>query len=501
MNNHGGRFAARFLLLACCLLAGSCAARPGGVAAPVKPPRAFSRTGVAAVPDRWWTALGDTSLNRLMDEALAGNFTIRTAWARLDQARAVALKSGADVYPGLSAEGRGSRTRTETSAATAGSAASTSSDGDGVTYQNSFALGLTVSYELDLWGRVRSLRDAAALDFCASREDLHAAAMTVSAAVADTWYRLLEQRGQLALLARQEKTNQDYLELVTLRFRKGRSPAADVLRQRQLLESTKGEKARAEAGLKVLEHQLSILLGKAPGAVDGGKNRTLPDLPGLPKTGLPAELLKKRPDVRAAAARVRAADERSDAAAADRFPKISLSASADTSSSRFHDLFDDWLATLAANVAAPLLDGGRRAAEVDRTRAVTAERVAVYGQAVLNAFKEVEDALVQETQQGLFTASLERQAELSRQVVVQVRTRYTKGASDYLHVLDALRSRQSLERSLLSAKRQLVGYRIDLYRALGGAWPLDRPGRIGKKSGKKDERIRSDDGKRKPERR
>jgi outer membrane protein TolC len=160
---------------------------------------------------------------------------------------------------------------------------------------------------------------------------------------------------------------------------------------------------------------------------------------------------------------------------ADQFPRLSLTARAEAWGDRVRGLFDNWLASIAANLTAPLLDGGRRGAEVDRTRAVAAERLHPYGQAVLDALREVEDALVQERQQQELLASLERQLDLATKADGQARENYAKGAEDYLRVLTALQALHRLQRDRLTAKRQLIEYRIDLYRALGGGWGLTRP--------------------------
>jgi outer membrane protein TolC len=163
------------------------------------------------------------------------------------------------------------------------------------------------------------------------------------------------------------------------------------------------------------------------------------------------------------------------AAVADQFPRISLSARVEASAAETKDLFDNWLASLGANLTAPLLDGGLRAAEVDRTRARAEEQLHAYGQSILDALREVEDALVEERQQERYLASLGRQVELSRQASDQTRDRYAKGAEDFLRVLTALQSYQSLQRRELQARRELIEFRIGLYRALGGGWDMEPP--------------------------
>ena len=450
------------MMLCLALAAPSCRVPAPAATTPVAVPKTFSATGTVAAPAQWWTAFGDKQLDALMARAVAGNLDLPAAWDRLAQAEATARRAGADLVPSLTGDASASRTRARTRPGGGASA-------------NRFALGLTASYEVDLWGRVRSTRDAAALAARASRDDVTATAITLTAQVATAWVRLVDQRGQLALLDGQIRTNAEYLELVTLRFRRGQVSAVDVLQQRQLLESTQAEKVQAEAARQVLEHQVAILLGQPPTAKAAPANGALPALPELPATGLPADLVQRRPDVRAAFLRLGAASQAVAAAVADRFPTVSLAATAETADTNVRDLFGNWLASLAANLAAPILDGGRRAAEVDRARAVAAERLHAYAQAILTSLQEVEDALVQEQRQREFLASLERQLDLASKSAAQTRDRYIKGAEDYLRVLTSLQSYQRLPRSVLAARRELIEFRIDLYRALGGGWELTRP--------------------------
>jgi len=450
-------------LLALCLVLGvlpSCAPQAKDAAPPVVLPETFSHTGTEPVPEKWWLALGDAQLNALVEQALAGNLNLRATWDRLDQAAAVARRAGADLYPSLTGTAGAERTRTVTA-------------GQPRDYQKSFSLGLAAGYEVDLWGRVRSTAKAAELEVSASREDLAAAAITLAAEVAGTWYGILELRGQIALLDSQIRTNEEYLELVTLRFRRGKVSAVDVLQQRQLVEATRAEQVQTESRLRVLEHQLAILTGRPPAALAARAEGELPALPPAPRTGLPAELIRKRPDIRGAYHRLQEADQRVAAAVADRFPRISLAAAADTSAEEVRNLFDNWLAGLAANLTAPLFDGGEREAEVDRTRAAASERLHAYGQAVLESLKEVEDALVQERQQQRFLASLDQQLDLAAKATEQTRQQYVN--LDYLRVLDALKSQQHLQRTRIQAQRELVQFRINLYRALGGGWEMTRP--------------------------
>ncbi len=449
----------------------SCRREPRRTASPVEVPAGFSVPGGGPAPARWWTSFGDGQLEALEKRALAGNLNLKVAWDRLAQAEATARKSGAALWPEVTAGGGASRTR---SVQRSGAAAMVSTSD--VTYSSRFTLNAAASYELDLWGRVRAGKHAATADAAASREDVDAAAMSLSAEVARAWYRLVKTRAELDLLARQAKVNRDFLKLTELRFKQGQGSAVDVLQQRQEVKVTAGATTLARQRGQVLEHQLAVLLGEPPRAPVAGRRRALPALPELPATGLPAELLRRRPDVRAAHLRLAAADRRVAVAVADRFPRLSLSARAETESAKLRDLFDNWLASMAANLLAPVFDAGRRKAEVQRARAASSERLHGYGQTVLDALKEVEDALVRERRGAEYLANIEERLKLARRLVARTRERYANGATDYLPVLIALGALHNLERAELEARLTLIEQRIGLYRALGGSWGLPRPG-------------------------
>ena len=444
----------------CALAAASCAVKPPAVESPVAAPASFSRTGDALLEERWWTALGDERLNGLVEDALAGNFGLKSAFDRVQQARAIARQQGARLAPQL--DGSASAGRSAARQGTPG--------GTRTTYQDELSMGLSAGYEVDLWGRLRAARDAARLDAEANGEDLTAAAISLSAQVAETWYRLAERRGQLRLLDEQIETTQKYLDIITLKFRRGHVPAADVLQQRQVIESRRGERALVESNIGVLESQLAVLLGDVPGAFSVPEGLDLADLPPAPETGLPAALVRRRPDVRAAERRMEAASHRVAVAVADRFPRLQITARGETSAEEVGQLFDNWLANLLGNLSAPLLDGGSREAEVDRTQAVLSERVNAYGQTVLDALKEVEDALVREARQQDYLASLRQQLELSGESIEQTRDRYIRGTADFTRYLTTLLDHQRLQRTYLTARLDEVLFRIGLYRALAGGW-------------------------------
>jgi len=264
------------------------------------------------------------------------------------------------------------------------------------------------------------------------------------------------------------ETNEKVLQLLKVRFTSGQIRSVDILRQVQLVEATREQQIFAETRLQVLEHALAVLLGKTPQTNIQPVENNLPGLPPIPETGIPAELIERRPDVRSAFNLLRAADRDLAAAISNKYPRLSISASISTGAYDIEDLFTDWGRGIAADLLSPLFRGGELNAEVDRAEAVKQQRLYEYGDAVLTAFREVEDALVQEKQQVRSIESLERQVELAVQTNDQLRSEYMNGMSNYLDVLTALDEEQQLRRDLLSSKLELLEYRIALYRALAG---------------------------------
>jgi NodT family efflux transporter outer membrane factor (OMF) lipoprotein len=423
------------------------------------PPTFSLYTAESEPAKRWWEEFNDPELNALIIEMLSENLTLKETWARLNQVRALAVQAGAALYPNLTGTAGASYTRQRSGN---GSRKTVSDD--------NYFLGAVSSYELDLWGRIRSGRESALLEASAAREDVNTAAMTLAAEVAQRWVNIIAQRMQKRLLEHQLQTNLTFLELIELRFHMAMVSALDVYQQKQVVEDIRAEIPLVEAREQLLRHELALLLGKLPQTFLNISREDLPKPIEIPATGLPADLLSARPDLRAAGMRLWAADWQVAVARADRLPAISLTAQARYGESDMDVLFDNWLLSLAGNLTAPIFDGKRRAAEVDRSLAVVDEKVSAYRQTVLTAIKEVEDALVTESKQREHIQGLEKVTDTARKALKEAGNRYRKGLIDYLPVLTQLLKVQGLERNLIQQQANLLGARISLYRALGGTW-------------------------------
>ena len=423
------------------------------------PPTFSLYTAESEPAKRWWEEFNDPELNALIIEMLSDNLTLKETWARLNQVRALAVQAGAALYPDLTGTAGASYTRQRSGN---GSRKTVSDD--------NYFLGAVSSYELDLWGRIRSGRESALLEASAAREDVNTAAMTLAAEVAQRWVNIIAQRMQKRLLEHQLQTNLTFLELIELRFHMAMVSALDVYQQKQVVEDIRAEIPLVEAREQLLRHELALLLGKLPQTFLNISREDLPKPIEIPATGLPADLLSARPDLRAAGMRLWAADWQVAAARADRLPAISLTAQARYGESDMDVLFDNWLLSLAGNLTAPIFDGKRRAAEVDRSLAIVDEKVSAYRRTVLTAIKEVEDALVTESKQREHIKGLEKVTDTARKALKEAGNRYRKGLIDYLPVLTQLLKVQGLERNLIQQQANLLSARISLYRALGGTW-------------------------------
>jgi len=442
--------------LALALALAACAGQQAQTPSPSAVPEEFSRSGDIPAPERWWTAFADPALDTLVDTALAANLDLRATYERLRQARALEDRAAAGLFPAVNATAGAARSET------------------GVETVDAFSGGLRVSYEVDLWGRIRAQADAESLRAQATEADYRAASLALAGELAQTWFALLEQRAQRQLGQAQLQTNEDVLAVIEARFARGLSGSADVLRQRQLVVASREELLVVTARIEVLEHQLALLLGEAPIQARIPAGTAPPSPPPLPATGVPAELVQRRPDIQSAHLQLRAADADLAAAISARFPRLTLSGAYTSAAEEADALFDEWLGNLAGNLVLPLIDGGQRRAEVERNRALRAERFYQYSQATLVAFREVEDALVQEQQQRQRIQSLQQQIELADSTYKQLRMQYLNGAVSYIEVLNALQDRQRLRRTLITARRQLLDARVDLYRALAGGFVTER---------------------------
>ncbi len=435
-------------------------------ALPVNPPLAWSSLDSSSPPNSkgpdidWLKSFQDPSLIILVEEALAHNQDVLQAKARMDAAFATARRAGSGLFPELNFRFDASRSARP---------GSSSQDSKRV-YANSFSPNLSASWEADVWGRVRDTARAGTLDAYASQADYAAQRLSITGAVLQAWFTLLEEDAGVRLSERNLTTRQRSLRLTERRFSVGGNRGSDVrlarsaeARARAALATnlrTKGEAAR----------NLKLLLGSYPD--DRVKLADLPRLPPLEGVGQPADILTKRPDVIASEARLKAAGFNVQAARKALYPKLTLTGSLSMSESRFEDIFDldRIIANIAGGLLQPVFQGGRLRAEIDRTKARAREQAAAYAGLVLKAFKEVEDALAAETLLSQREAALEVALKESSLAEERVEAQYGQGLATIFDLLNAQQQSITTERDLLSTRTQRLLNRTRLHIALGGSW-------------------------------
>ncbi|WP_457322787.1 efflux transporter outer membrane subunit [Roseateles sp. P5_E11] len=413
-----------------------------------------------AVPEAWWTMFKDPVLDSLQADLVVGNQNLAAALAQVASARAVLAASRSAIFPTLSV-GAGS-TRS-----------ATAENGNGQrTVSTNNSLTANAAWEIDLWGRLAEGVKAAGANYQASQADLAALRLSAQATLTQSYFALRTAEAQQALLERTVTANQRALELTEARYAGGVVAQTDVLQARTQLRSVQSQLSDMRTERAQLEHAIATQVGKLPGQFQLLPSSRLPELPPVPDL-VPSTMLAQRPDIAAARARQTAAYAQIGIADAAFFPAIDLSASAGYRGSSWSNLISapNLLWSIGAAVAQPIFDGGQRKLASAQARASADAATANYRQAVLTAFQEVEDNLVQFAESGAALA-LQRDAfEAAQRNLDIVLAQYRAGTVSFLNVSAAQSSLLSAEANLLSARnRQLVAANL-LLKNLGGRLP------------------------------
>lgn len=416
---------------------------------------AASRALNAAVDVNWWRHFSSPALDKVVAQGLQHNFDLQAAWERLAQSRAVAEQQASGKFPSLDVTAGGSRSWAESSTT------------------DSWSVGLSTQYELDFWGRVAALDEQGRLDALASEAAGRVQANTTAKGVVEAWYGWVYQQQLLQLLEQQQMRLKQSLAATTSRFRRGLVVRSDVWQQQQLLESINADVIDAQRQQQLYGQQLAVWTANGHWLSATGIDETMqqalsqsvfPVLDTVPD--VPLEALKYRPDVEQAWYQLQADNAGLATAVANRYPRLTLSASYSGSSTQWDDVFDNWIASLAANLVLPILDGGNRKATVLQREAQVRESIAHYQQTLLTSAQAVREAQVNESSVLRQVQSLDARLLLARQTEASQQARYLRGVVTLLQLITAQRSVLTLEQQLLAARWQQLQYRIQLYQAV-----------------------------------
>lgn len=457
--------------LAAALLIGGCAAVGPDYRAPaVQTPAAWSRqpgagaaigTIDAANLAQWWQQLDDPLLTGLIEEALASSPDVRSARAKLREARARRDLASANRLPAVGASANASRAK---SSAQAGSG----------TTSSHYDAGFDASWEIDLFGGQRRAVEAAQADLDAGAADLDAARVTLAAEVARNYVELRSAQQRLAIARDNLASQGDTLQITDWRNQAGLASTLDVEQARTTREQTRAQIPVLETTLAQSANRLAILLGKTPGSLDDRLDAPAA-IPAPSKglaIGIPADTLRQRPDVLAAERRLAAQTARIGVAEAARWPSLSLSGSIGLEALTTGGLTAAGAVarSVAASIAGTLFDGGRLRQQVEIQDALREQTAVAYEQAVLAALEDVENALVSLGNAQRRRDALEAASESAHNAALLAQHRYAAGLTDFQSVLDTSRTVLNVEDSRASAQAEQATALIQLYKALGGGW-------------------------------
>lgn len=448
------------------VLLSACAVGPDYQRPTVDTPAAFKELGdwKPAEPrepaaDRWWTAFGDPVLDDLQARLEISNQNLRAAEAAYRQALALADAARAGWFPAINASAGATRSASSAATATSGNAPA----------RNSFSVGATVSWELDVWGRIARTVEGADAGLAASAADLAAARLSARATLAQTYFQLRAAERQQALLDASVDAYARALELTRNRYAAGVAGKADVAQAESQLRSTRAAALDASLSRSQYEHAIAVLLGLPPAGFTLAPSAA--PLPVAPvAVTLPSALLERRPDIAAAERRVAAANAAIGAAQAARFPVLGLSGNTGFRNARIEDLLTVpsryW--SLGPTLAAAIFDGGARKAAVGQAQAGWEKAVATYRQTVLTAFQEVEDNLA--SARLLEAAAAEQAAAVTAAAEAETIAvnQYRAGTVSYLNVVTAQATHLAARRSAndIATRRLLAA--VQLAKNAGG---------------------------------
>ena len=458
-------------ILVSLLLAG-CTVGPDYKRPLVIQPDGFKSQAVSAdaplMAPEWWRLYGEPELDRLIATANASNQTLTQAVAAVDHARALARVAGSFRYPTISINPSFARTRTS---ATRDSAVTGQQVQGGATF-NDWLAPVDLSYEIDVWGRVRRSLESARAQAVASADDEAMVRLTVQTDVAQFYFTVRSLDAQFEILAQTVESYREQVRLLSAQLATGLVSAVVVRQAEAQLESTLAQQRDVERARADQEHALAILCGQAAPSFTLAANPLREASPPEVPSGLPAALLARRPDVAAAEQQAVAANAQIGVAKADFYPSFSIASAAGFESANLRNLFD-WrsrIASIIPGVTLPIFQGGRLRANLEATQALYRQTVAAYTNQVLIAYGDVEDALTDlhalNDMVGGYRAAVGASQEYRRLAQAQ----YNTGLTDYLLVIDAERTLLTNQLLLAQATNLQQAASIHLIKALGGGW-------------------------------
>ncbi|AGH48081.1 MULTISPECIES: efflux transporter outer membrane subunit [Sphingomonas] len=438
----------------------------------LKVPERFlaERPGAEIDLARWWTSFDDPVLTQLVDKSLAANLDVAVAGARLRQARASLRQAQGGALPSLSASGSVSRSiGNDGNTYVDPSTGQTISRGGDTTI---FRAGFDASWEADIFGGIRRSIEAARANAQSSEANLHFTQVSVASEVGLNYLAARLAQVRLDIARRNLATQDETVEIVGWRVQAGLVSSLDLEQARQLRANTAATIPNLETSYNNAVNRIAVLLGEAPGAVNGllRDPQAVPLPPEAIGAAIPAEIVQRRPDIAAAERTLAAETARIGVATAQLYPALRLSGSFSGSDTSLGDLPSAMIGNLVAGITAPIFNGGQIRAQIEGQRASADAALATYRQTVLTALEEVENALTALTNAERREREVIAAAEAAENAVIYARSQYRAGLIDFQALLESERSLLSAQDSRASARADRANATVQLYKALGGGW-------------------------------
>ena len=450
----------RALAIAASLLLAGCMVGPDYKRPETQLPGAFlepsSGTAALEVPAEWWKLYQDPLLDQLVADGLANNADVYIATARVEEAEAALRQAHAVLLPPLDGQASAFRGRTATT---------------NLVTTNAFSLGLSTSFEVDLWGRLRRGERSVRDELLSTKYGRDTVAITLAATIARQYFAVRSLDAQLIASNDTLSSADESLSLAKKRAAAGVVPELDVYQAGGLRTAAAAQATEVQRQRETIVHELAVLTGRLDLVIAPGNFDALP-IPPLAPPGLPSQLLERRPDVRGAEADLQAATERIGVARAGQFPTLSLTGGIGTASTELDQLFKTPARTwsIGANLIGPIIDWGAAKARTDQAAAQAKQAEGSYVKAVQNAFRDVSDALSNVRRASEAEVELKDHLDQAAKALHLSQLRYEHGYTAYLEVLDAQRTYNDAQLLLIRNRQNYLSFTVDLMNALGGGW-------------------------------
>lgn len=428
--------------------------------------------GGEAETAQWWSVFGDPLLDDLVQRAVTTNLDVTEALARVREARARRAIAGAEIFPSVDATGSYERRRSSVAFGDDDDGGGGSGDFDRTS--DVFSTGFDASWEIDIFGRRRRALEQTSAELAAFQASLRDALVTVVSEVARNYMEVRSLQWRIAIAETNVASQADSLDLVTWRFKAGLVGGLDVDQATYNLANTRARIPELDTQLVAARNRIAVLLGLPPGAVDEdlGVVAPVPAVPVSVAVGVPADLLRRRPDVAAAERQLAAATAAIGVATADLYPTLTLNGTIGFSASDLADIGTGASETygFGPSIRWNVFDAGRIRAQIRERSAQADQALAAYESAVLNAYEEAENALVAYVREQIRRDHLVEAVAAAESALSLARTQYESGVVDFQQVLEAQRAQLTFQESLAISTAAVATDLVALYKALGGGW-------------------------------